>query len=91
MSLSRRMAPRWKSATFWERRCVILLASVGIILKTSSDVKTVRHVKMLNGVTILESKAQKDEYILEGNDVQNVSQSGVLPYGSYTFIKLIPS
>jgi len=37
--------------------------------------KTVRHVKMLDGVTILESKAQKDEYILEGNDVQNVSQS----------------
>lgn len=31
---------------------------------------------MLDGVTILESKAQKDELILEGNDVQNVSQSG---------------
>ena len=31
---------------------------------------------MLEGVTIYESKAQKDEIILEGNDVQNVSQSG---------------
>jgi large subunit ribosomal protein L9e len=30
---------------------------------------------MLDGVTIAESKAQKDELILEGNDVQNVSQS----------------
>ena len=31
---------------------------------------------MLDGVTIAESKTQKDELILEGTDVQNVSQSG---------------
>jgi hypothetical protein len=31
---------------------------------------------MLDGVSVIESKAQKDEIILEGNDVQNVSQSG---------------
>jgi large subunit ribosomal protein L9e len=31
---------------------------------------------MLEGVTISESKAQKDELIIEGNDIQNVSQSG---------------
>ena len=31
---------------------------------------------MLEGVTVYESKAQKDELILEGTDVQNVSQSG---------------
>ncbi|PAV20938.1 60S ribosomal L9 [Pyrrhoderma noxium] len=37
--------------------------------------KTVRNVKMLEGVKISESKAQKDELILEGTDVQNVSQS----------------
>lgn len=32
---------------------------------------------MLGGVTIAESKAQKDELILEGNDIDNVSQSGM--------------
>lgn len=37
----------------------------------------VRHVKMLGGVEVLESKAQKDELILEGNDIDNVSQSGM--------------
>lgn len=31
---------------------------------------------MLDGVTVSESSTQKDELILEGNDVQNVSQSG---------------
>lgn len=31
---------------------------------------------MLNGVIVSESKTQKDELILEGNDVDNVSQSG---------------
>jgi len=37
--------------------------------------KTVRHVNMLGGVVVAESKAQKDELILEGNDIDNVSQS----------------
>ena len=35
-----------------------------------------RHVAMLDGVVVSESKNQKDELILEGTDVQNVSQSG---------------
>jgi hypothetical protein len=39
--------------------------------------QTVRHVDMLDGVTVSESKAQKDELILEGADIENVSQSGV--------------
>lgn len=30
---------------------------------------------MLEGVTIAEAKSGKDEYWLEGNDIENVSQS----------------
>ena len=33
---------------------------------------------MLEGVTVAESKAQKDELLLTGNDIDMVSQSGVL-------------
>jgi large subunit ribosomal protein L9e len=33
---------------------------------------------MLDGVIVSESKAQKDELIIEGADIQNVSQSGAL-------------
>ncbi|KAF9247314.1 ribosomal protein L6 [Melanogaster broomeanus] len=44
--------------------------------------KATRHVKMLDGVTIAESKAQKDELILEGNDIENVSQSAASIQGS---------
>ena len=41
-----------------------------------TSLQIVRNVAMLEGVTVAESKAQKDELILEGTDVQNVSQSG---------------
>jgi len=43
--------------------------------------KIVRHVKMLEGVEICESKTQKDELILLGNDVDNVSQSAASIHG----------
>lgn len=35
---------------------------------------------MLEGVTVTESTAQKDELILTGNDIDNVSQSGRSAY-----------
>ncbi|GAA5961490.1 hypothetical protein JCM21900_000959 [Sporobolomyces salmonicolor] len=43
--------------------------------------KRVRNVKMLEGVTISESKAQKDEIVIEGNDVDMVSQSAADIHG----------
>jgi large subunit ribosomal protein L9e len=39
--------------------------------------KFVRKVPMLEGVTVAVSTAQKDELVLVGNDIQNVSQSGM--------------
>ncbi|GAA5833556.1 hypothetical protein JCM3766R1_002573 [Sporobolomyces carnicolor] len=43
--------------------------------------KRVRNVQMLEGVTIEESKAQKDEIIISGNDVDMVSQSAADIHG----------
>jgi large subunit ribosomal protein L9e len=43
---------------------------------SDSSLQIVRHVNMLEGVEVIESKAQKDELILEGNDIDHVSQSG---------------
>jgi len=40
--------------------------------------KRVRDVKMLPGVTIKRSDAVKDELILQGNDIENVSRSTAL-------------
>lgn len=50
--------------------------------------QTVRNVSMLNGVTIAESKAQKDELLLQGNDIDMVSQSGAYP--SHAIVDIIP-
>jgi len=45
--------------------------------------KAARHVNMLEGVTIAESKGtNKDEFLLEGIDVQAVSQSAASIHGS---------
>jgi len=37
--------------------------------------KVVRKVDMLDGVTVEQSSAQKDELVLQGNDIEKVSQS----------------
>ncbi|KAG8732769.1 hypothetical protein FRC11_011076 [Ceratobasidium sp. 423] len=55
--------------------CIIQDSGKKVEIRNFLGEKLVRHVDMLEGVTISESKAQKDELILEGNDIQNVSQS----------------
>ncbi|KAF8826844.1 hypothetical protein HHX47_DHR5000630 [Lentinula edodes] len=52
-----------------------------LVGKTDCPFQTVRHVNMLDGVVITESKAQKDELILEGNDIDMVSQSAASIHG----------
>jgi len=55
--------------------CIIQDAGHKLEIRNFLGEKTVRHVDMLEGVTVSESKAQKDELILEGADIENVSQS----------------
>ncbi|KAK0206405.1 ribosomal protein L6, alpha-beta domain-containing protein [Desarmillaria ectypa] len=57
--------------------CIIQESGRALEIRNFLGEKTVRHVNMLGGVVVSESKAQKDELILEGNDIDNVSQSGV--------------
>jgi len=55
--------------------CIIQDDGHALEIRNFLGEKIVRHVKMLEGVEVIESKAQKDELILEGNDIDNVSQS----------------
>lgn len=55
--------------------CIIQEGGKAVEIRNFLGEKTVRNISMLEGVTISESKAQKDELILEGNDIDNVSQS----------------
>jgi len=41
--------------------------------------KFTRQVRMLPGVTFVASKDVKDEFVLEGNDIELVSRSGFIP------------
>ncbi|KIM46081.1 hypothetical protein M413DRAFT_441144 [Hebeloma cylindrosporum] len=55
--------------------CIIQENGSVVEIRNFLGEKTVRHVNMLSGVAVSESTAQKDELILEGNDIDNVSQS----------------
>jgi len=55
--------------------CIIPATGESVEIRNFLGEKIVRKVDMYPGVKIYESKGQKDELILEGNDVNNVSQS----------------
>ncbi|KAF5388309.1 hypothetical protein D9615_000506 [Tricholomella constricta] len=55
--------------------CIIQEGGSLVEIRNFLGEKTVRHINMLSGVNISESTAQKDELILEGNDIDMVSQS----------------
>jgi len=61
--------------------CIIQNEGSMVEIRNFLGEKIVRHVSMLNGVTISESKTQKDELILEGNDIDMVSQSAASIHG----------
>jgi len=61
--------------------CIIQDGGSALEIRNFLGEKIVRNVQMLEGVTVYESKAQKDELILEGTDVQNVSQSAASIHG----------
>jgi len=61
--------------------CIIQDDGHALEIRNFLGEKIVRNVKMLDGVTVSESKSQKDELILEGSDIQNVSQSAASIHG----------
>jgi len=62
--------------------CVINDDGKSLEIRNFLGEKLVRNINMLEGVTISESKAIKDELILEGNDVEKVSHSAASIQGS---------
>lgn len=56
--------------------CVISNEGKTVEIRNFLGEKYIRKVEMANGVTINSSPAQKDEFIIEGNDLEAVSQSG---------------
>ncbi|CED85243.1 Glucosyltransferase-Alg8p [Phaffia rhodozyma] len=62
--------------------CIIGEGGRSVSIRNFLGEKIVREIPMLEGVTISESKVQKDEIIIEGNDIQNVSQSCATIHGA---------
>ena len=58
--------------------CVTSENNTVIEIRNFLGEKFIRKVKMMKGVTVVNSQAQKDELVLQGNDIEAVSQSGEL-------------
>merc|ERR1712142_1319313 len=64
--------------------CAISEAGTLIEVRNFLGEKFIRRVRMHEGVTVENSKAQKDELILQGNSIDAVSQSAALIQQSTT-------
>ena len=56
--------------------CVITENNTVIEIRNFLGEKYIRRVKMATGVTVANSAKQKDELIIEGNSLEDVSRSG---------------
>lgn len=56
--------------------CVISESNSVIEIRNFLGEKYIRKVKMSPGVTVTNSTKQKDELIIEGNNIEDVSRSG---------------
>lgn len=64
--------------------CVTSENNTVIEIRNFLGEKFIRKVKMMKGVTVINSQAQKDELVLQGNDIESVSQSGTLDCFSFS-------
>ncbi|GLH00381.1 hypothetical protein R5R35_007087 [Gryllus longicercus] len=64
--------------------CVTTEENTVIEIRNFLGEKYIRRVKMAPGVTVVNSPKQKDELILEGNSIEDVSQSAALIQQSTT-------
>ena len=64
--------------------CVISENNSVIEIRNFLGEKFIRKVKMASGVAVTNSTKQKDELIIEGNDIEDVSRSG---WSNFFFFK----
>merc|ERR1711977_237535 len=65
----------------YKMRLVYAHFPINVIIADDKKSVEIRNLQLLDGVTISESKSQKDEIVLEGNDVDMVSQSAASIHG----------
>lgn len=69
--------------------CVTTENNTVIEVRNFLGEKYIRRVKMAPGVTVTNSPKQKDELILEGNNIEDVSRSGKDSVRAYTAATVI--
>lgn len=67
--------------------CVISENNTVIEIRNFLGEKFIRKVRMSPGVTVTNSTKQKDELILEGNSIEDVSRSGIYNFDVFVISK----